>query len=116
MPPASRDLAVTGGTVITDAWHGPATVVVHNGSVAALLHPDQPLPAMPASARVLDARDSLVLPGGVDPHTHIDMELGGYTTRDGYREATAAALWGGTTTVVDFAIPRPWPVAAGCGS
>lgn len=107
MPPASRDLAVTGGTVITDAWRGPATVVVRNGSVAALLHPDQPLPAMPASARVLDARHSLVLPGGVDPHTHIDMELGGYTTRDGYRQATAAALWGGTTTVVDFAIPRP---------
>ncbi len=101
-----RDLAITGGTVVTDSWSGRATVIVRGGVIAAVLHPDEPGPD-PSSIPVLDAAGSLVLPGGVDPHTHIGMQLGEHATRDGYREATEAALWGGTTTVVDFAIPRP---------
>lgn len=98
------DLAVVGGTVVNDNWAGRATVLVKGGSVAGLLDPDLPIPA---DADVVDASGRLVLPGGVDPHTHIAMSLGEYTTRDGYAEATRAAVWGGTTTVVDFAIPRP---------
>lgn len=102
-----RNMIVTGGTVVTDSWSGRATVVVREGVVAAVLHPDEPVPDASCSIPVIDAAGSLLLPGGVDPHTHIGMELGEYATRDGYREATEAALWGGTTTVVDFAIPRP---------
>lgn len=101
----ASDLAVVGGTVVNDDWSGPATVLVQSGRIAQLVSPDQPLPA---ATQVIDATERLVLPGGVDPHTHIEMSLGSYTTRDGYREATTAAVWGGTTTVVDFAIPQPW--------
>ncbi len=97
-------LAVVGGTVVNDDWSGAATVLVEDGRVTQIAAPDEPLPA---DVRVVDATGRLVLPGGVDPHTHIDMSLGKYTTRDGYREATTAAVWGGTTTVVDFAIPQP---------
>lgn len=97
-------LAVVGGTVVNDDWSGPATVLIRGGRIAALLAADLPLPA---GDRIIDASGRLVLPGGVDPHTHIKMSLGDYATLDGYREATTAAVWGGTTTVVDFAIPRP---------
>lgn len=100
----SVDLVISGGTVVNDMWAGRASVVVHEGRVVALTRPDE---APPAARHTVDAAGLLVLPGGVDPHVHIGMELGAYTTRDSYAEATTAALWGGTTTVVDFAIPEP---------
>ena len=61
-------------------------------------------------AAELDATDRLVLPGGVDPHCHVGFTSGAFTTLDGYPEATEAAVFGGTTTIVDFAIPRPGEV------
>jgi dihydropyrimidinase len=108
------DLIVVGGTVVNHHWSGPATVITRGGRIAQLLAPGEDLPAMPGGTRVVDASGRLVLPGGVDPHTHIGMSIGEHTTKDGYPEATAAALWGGTTTVVDFAIPtaRQTPLEA----
>src|ERR671932_2948189 len=53
----------------------------------------------------IDAEGCYVLPGGVDPHVHTNLELGDYTTRDDFAEVTRAAALGGTTTIVDFAIP-----------
>ena len=100
-------LIVVGGTVVNHDWSGPATVVTRGGRVTQLLDPAEDLPAMSGGTRVIDASGRLVIPGGVDPHTHIGMSIGAHTTKDGYPEATAAALWGGTTTVVDFAIPTP---------
>ena len=55
--------------------------------------------------REIDAEGCYVLPGGVDPHVHTNLELGEYTTRDDFAEITRAAALGGTTTIVDFAIP-----------
>ena len=101
---SGTQLAVVGGTVVNDDWHGAATVLIADGRVTRLAAPGDPVPT---GAQVVDATGRLVMPGGVDPHTHIDMALGDFTTRDGYREATTAAVWGGTTTVVDFAIPMP---------
>lgn len=95
-------VAVVGGTVVNDSWEGPATVLLQGRTITDVMTPDT---APPRDARIIDATGRLVLPGGVDPHTHIAMTLGGYTTRDGYREATTAAVWGGTTTVIDFGIP-----------
>lgn len=98
------DLAVIGGTVVNADSTEQATVLVHAGRVTALLPADRKLP--PAQ-EVVNAAGRLVLPGGVDPHTHIAMSIGEHTTLDGYAEVTRAAVWGGTTTIVDFAIPRP---------
>jgi len=97
------DLAIVGGTVVNGHWSGPATVLVRDGLIARLISAEEPIPA---TVEVIDATDRLVLPGGVDPHTHVEMSLGNYTTLDGYYEATMAAVWGGTTTIVDFAIPE----------
>lgn len=100
------DVIISGGIVVNDSGHGLATVCVTGDRISHVLAANEPFPATHAGTRGLDATGQLVIPGGVDPHTHIGMSLGDYTTLDGYVEATTAALWGGTTTVVDFAIPQ----------
>ncbi|HKF49338.1 MAG TPA: dihydropyrimidinase [Terracidiphilus sp.] len=61
---------------------------------------------IPASGAetVVDATGLLLLPGGVDAHTHLDMPFGGTTSADDFETGTRAAAIGGTTTIVDFAI------------
>lgn len=55
---------------------------------------------------VIDARGKLVIPGGVDPHTHFDMPFGGTNSADDFESGTMAAAHGGTTTVIDFAVQK----------
>src|SRR5579875_3107070 len=58
----------------------------------------------PAGHTIVDASGLLVLPGGIDAHTHLDMPFGGTTSADDFLTGTRAAAIGGTTTIVDFAI------------
>ena len=55
--------------------------------------------------KVIDAEGCLIMPGGIDPHTHLDMPFMGTNSADNYDSGTRAALSGGTTMVVDFCIP-----------
>jgi dihydropyrimidinase len=57
-----------------------------------------------AADTVIDAKGKYVLPGGIDVHTHLDMPFGGTTSADDFESGTIAAAFGGTTTIVDFAI------------
>ncbi|GAA2115878.1 dihydropyrimidinase [Kitasatospora saccharophila] len=92
---------ITGGLVITAAEETPADVLVEDGRVVAL--------ALPGSQhwsadQVFDASGKYVVPGGVDAHTHMEMPFGGTRAADTFATGTRAAAWGGTTTIVDFAI------------
>jgi len=87
------DTALTGGTVVTSNEHFDATVVIENGSVAALLEPDHHIDA----DQIIDASGKHILPGGVDPHVH--MMDPGDTDREDFPTGTGAAAAGGITTV-----------------
>ena len=56
------------------------------------------------AAKVLDAKGKLVIPGGIDPHTHMDFPFGATVSADDFDTGTRAAAFGGTTTIIDFAV------------
>jgi dihydropyrimidinase len=89
-------------------------VVTANQTIAAdvliegeLIQEVRPGIPAPSAAKVIDAAGMYILPGGIDCHTHLDMPFGGTTSADDFLTGTRAAAFGGTTTIVDFAIqPR----------
>ncbi|MBD0736735.1 amidohydrolase family protein [Streptomyces sp. CBMA29] len=101
------ELAVRGGTLVDADWQDRADLFVSRGRIQAVVAPGTPLPAGSGQATEIDATGRLVLPGGVDPHCHVGFTSGDFTSLDDYRACTTAAVFGGTTTIVDFAIPRP---------
>ena len=54
---------------------------------------------VPPGAKVIDAKWKLVLPGGIDPHTHLEQSVGSFCTADDFYSGTCAAVAGGTTTI-----------------
>lgn len=95
------DLVIRGGTVVGPAGAFTGDVAVVNGRVAALGAPGQ----IGRGAKEIQAEGMYVVPGGVDPHVHTALKSGGTRTLDNFFESTRAAAYGGTTTIVDFAIP-----------
>ena len=96
----SFDTIIQNGSVVTATDTFVADVAISNGKIAAL---GNNLPSQNTS-RLLDANGKLVLPGGIDVHTHLDMPFGGTTSADDFETGTRAAAFGGTTTLIDFAI------------
>ena len=94
------DTVITNGTVVTASDTCQADVAIENGRVVAL---GASLPRENAK-RLIDAAGKYVLPGGIDVHTHLDMPFGGTTSADDFKTGTRAAAFGGTTTLIDFAI------------
>ncbi len=94
------DLLITGGTVVTATDTYVSDVAVAGGKIVAL---GRDLPRDNAG-RLMDASGKYVMPGGIDVHTHLDMPFGGTTSADDFESGTVAAAFGGTTTLIDFAI------------
>ncbi|EGK96957.1 dihydropyrimidinase isoform X5 [Anopheles arabiensis] len=61
---------------------------------------------VPGGCRTIDATGKLVMPGGIDPHTHFQLEFGGTVSVDDFYKGTKAAVAGGTTTILDFVLPK----------
>lgn len=97
------ELVIANATVVNSDGRQEAHIVVSGGRIAALVDAAQPAPA---ADRTIDATGKLVIPGGVDGHCHVAQVTGRFRTLDDYRTTSTAALWGGTTTIIDFGIPR----------
>ncbi|MBQ0863961.1 dihydropyrimidinase [Streptomyces sp. A73] len=95
---------IKGGLVVTAADETEADVLVEDGRIAAVVARDSTAAASLTADRTLDATDRYVIPGGVDAHTHMDFPFGGTFSSDDFETGTRAAAWGGTTTIVDFAV------------
>ena len=97
---------ISGGLVVTASEEVEADVLVEGERVAALAlrGGDTARSWAGSGARTIDATGHYVVPGGVDGHTHMEMPFGGTYSADTFETGTRAAAWGGTTTIVDFAI------------
>ncbi len=92
-----RSKLIKSGTLITASDAFTADILVE-GEVIVQIGSDLNIP----DAEVIDARGKLVMPGGVDPHTHFDLPMFGTVSSDDHYTGHKAAAFGGTTTVIDF--------------
>jgi dihydropyrimidinase len=94
---------IKGGTVVNADRTFRADVLCEDGLIVAV---GEGLKA-PQGATVVDAGGQYVMPGGIDPHTHMQLPFMGTVTTEDFYSGTAAGLAGGTTMIIDFAIPNP---------
>lgn len=91
---------IKNGTIVTADLTYAGDVRIEGGRIAAI-GPDL------TADTTLDASGAYVMPGGIDPHTHLEMPFMGTYSADDFDSGTRAALAGGTTMLVDFALPAP---------
>ena len=89
---------IKGGTIVAADRSYKADVLIEGEAITAI-------GAGLSGNKTIDAEGCYIIPGGIDPHTHLDMPFMGTSTTDDYESGTRAALSGGTTMVVDFCIP-----------
>jgi dihydropyrimidinase len=89
---------IKGGTIVTADRTYKADVLIEGESISAI-------GSGLSGTTTIDATGCFIMPGGIDPHTHLDMPFMGTNSADDYESGTKAALSGGTTMVVDFCIP-----------
>jgi dihydropyrimidinase len=100
-------ILIQNGTLVTETETFSADILVQEERIAAI---GQNLIA-PEDAEIIDASGCFVLPGIIDPHTHIVLDTGGFRTADDWETGTATAALGGVTTVIDFATQFPHQTA-----
>ncbi len=96
-------LLIRGGTVVTAEQSFRADILCADGKISAI---GETLEA-PSGIETVDAGEAYVIPGGIDPHTHMQLPFMGTTASDDFYTGTAAGLAGGTTMIIDFVIPGP---------
>jgi dihydropyrimidinase len=93
-------LLIQNGTLVTDSQTYRSDILIEGSRIREIA---EAIP-MTVADRVINAEGTYVMPGGIDVHTHMDMPFGGTTSSDDFETGTRAAAFGGTTTIVDFAI------------
>ncbi len=102
-------ILIQGGTVVSSTGRTEADVLIDGERVVAVLAPGSTLLGsdLAASAdQVIDATGKYVIPGGIDAHTHMQLPFGGTEASDTFETGTTAAAWGGTTSIIDFAVQK----------
>jgi dihydropyrimidinase len=94
------DTVIRNGTIVTATDTYLSDVGISNGKIS-VIGLDLPVES---AGKVIEARGMMVMPGGIDVHTHLDMPFGGTMSADDFESGTIAAAYGGTTTLIDFAI------------
>src|ERR1700693_44858 len=94
------DTIIRHGTIVTATDTYAGDIGITSGQIVAI---GKDLP-IDNAAKLIDAKGCIVIPGGIDVHTHLDMPFGGTTSADDFETGTRAAAFGGTTTLIDFAI------------
>jgi dihydropyrimidinase len=100
---------IINGTVVSATGRSQADVLIDGETIAAVLAPGSVLLGHDLAAsvdHVIDARGKYVIPGGIDAHTHMELPFGGTAASDTFETGTRAAAWGGTTSIIDFAVQR----------
>jgi dihydropyrimidinase len=99
-------ILISGGTVVNSSGPFAADVLIDGETIAALTSPgsNESNAWRESADRVLDASGQYVIPGAIDGHTHMEMPFGGTFSVDTFETGTRAAAFGGTTTIIDFAI------------
>ncbi len=100
---------ITGGTIVSSTGRMPGDVLIEDERIVAVLQSGSTLLGADLKSSVdivLDATGKYVIPGGIDAHTHMQMPFGGTEASDTFETGTRAACWGGTTTIIDFAIQK----------
>ena len=92
---------ISGGTVVTDSGMSVKDILIEDGRIVDVSEHADLQRQIPADTEVIDAAGRYVLPGAVDIHTHMDLDVGIARVIDDFYEGTAAAACGGTTTIVD---------------
>ncbi len=92
-------LLIKNGTIVTSTNTFRGNVLIGNSRI----HSIGETPDYPGDTEIINAAGKLILPGAIDGHTHIDMPLGEIHSSDSYLTGTRAALFGGTTTIIDYA-------------
>jgi dihydropyrimidinase len=95
---------ISGGTVVTAEGTLDADVVIDGEKITAVLARLPNQAASVSADRIIHATGMYVLPGGIDVHTHMELPFGGTVSSDSFETGTKAAAWGGTTTIIDFAV------------
>src|SRR6187402_3380015 len=101
----THSLLIRGGTVVNADREFKGDVLCIDGRIAAV--GEDAAKNAPANAEKLDAGGQYVMPGGIDPHTHMQLPFMGTVAADDFFTGTAAGLAGGTTSIIDFVIPNP---------
>ena len=101
----THSLLVRGGRVVNADREFKADVLCIDGRIAAI--GEDAAKNAPANTPSLDAGGQYILPGGIDPHTHMQLPFMGTVAADDFFTGTAAGLAGGTTSIIDFVIPNP---------
>ncbi len=101
----STALLIRGATVVNADREFLADVLCVDGKIAAL--GERAAQEAPAGVQAIDGSGQYLMPGGIDPHTHMQLPFMGTVTMDDFFTGTAAGLAGGTTSIIDFVIPDP---------